>query len=45
MKKVKFSKLSLSDKLLLLTGYLLLGLFVIAIIIPIIYIVIASSFR
>ena len=38
----KFSKLSLSDKLLLLTGYLLLGLFVIAIIIPIIYIVIAS---
>ena len=42
MKKVKFSKLSLSDKLLLLTGYLLLGLFVIAIIIPIIYIVIAS---
>ena len=42
MKKVKFSKLSLSEKLLLLTGYLLLGLFVIAIIIPIIYIVIAS---
>ena len=42
MKKVKFSKLSLSDKLLLLTGYLLRGLFVIAIIIPIIYIVIAS---
>ena len=42
MKKVKFSKLSLSDKLLLLAGYLLLGLFVIAIIIPIIYIVIAS---
>lgn len=42
MKKVKFSKLSLSDKLLLLTGYILLGLFVVAIIIPIIYIIIAS---
>ena len=42
MKKVKFSKLSLSDKLLLLTGYLLLALFVIAIIIPIVYIIIAS---
>ena len=42
MKKVKFSKLSLSDKVLLLVGYLLLALFVIAIIIPIIYIVIAS---
>ncbi|MBR2562461.1 MAG: carbohydrate ABC transporter permease [Lachnospiraceae bacterium] len=42
MKKVKFSKMSLSDKVLLLVGYLLLALFVIAIIIPIIYIVIAS---
>ena len=42
MKKVKFSKLALSDKLLLLVGYLLLALFVIAIIIPIIYIIIAS---
>ena len=34
--------MSLSDKVLLLVGYLLLALFVIAIIIPIIYIVIAS---
>ena len=34
--------MSLSDKMLLLVGYLLLALFVIAIIIPIIYIVIAS---
>ena len=42
MKKVKFSKLALSDKVLLLVGYLLLALFVIAIIIPIIYIIIAS---
>lgn len=42
MKKVKFSKLALSDKVLLLVGYLLLALFVIAIIIPIIYIIFAS---
>ena len=42
MKKVKFSKLALSDKVLLLVGYLLLALFVIAIIIPIVYIIIAS---
>ena len=42
MKKVKFSKMSLSVKVLLLVGQLLLALFVIAIIIPIIYIVIAS---
>ena len=34
--------MSLSDKVLLLVGYLLLALFVIAIIIPIVYIVIAS---
>ena len=42
MKKVKFSKLALSDKVLLLVGYLLLALFVIAIIIPIVYIIFAS---
>jgi len=42
MRKVKFSKMSLSDQLLLIVGYILLGLFVVAIIIPIIYIIIAS---
>ena len=42
MRKVKFSKMSLSDQLLLVVGYILLGLFVVAIIIPIIYIIIAS---
>ncbi len=41
-KKSKFVKLSLQDKTLLTTGYILLGLFVLAIIIPMIYIVIAS---
>jgi putative aldouronate transport system permease protein len=34
--------MSLSDQLLLIVGYILLGLFVVAIIIPIIYIIIAS---
>ena len=38
----KFSRYSIQDKALLLTGYILLGLFVVAIIIPMIYIVIAS---
>ena len=38
----KFSRYSTQDKALLLTGYILLGLFVVAIIIPMIYIVIAS---
>lgn len=38
----KFSRYSIQDKTLLLTGYILLGLFVVAIIIPMIYIVIAS---
>ena len=42
MRKVKFSKMALSDQLLLIVGYILLGLFVVAIIIPIIYIIIAS---
>ncbi len=42
MKTQKFSKLSLADKTLLIVGYLLLGFFVVAIIIPIIYIIIAS---
>ena len=42
MRKVKFSKMALSDQILLIVGYILLGLFVVAIIIPIIYIIIAS---
>ena len=42
MRTVKFSKMSASDKILLIVGYILLGLFVVAIIVPIIYIIIAS---
>ncbi len=42
MKKKKFSRYSLQDQLLLITGYILLGLFVVAIIIPMVYIVVAS---
>ena len=41
-KKSKFSKYSLQDKSLLMVGYILLGLFVIAIIVPMVYIVVAS---
>ncbi|MDE6056206.1 MAG: carbohydrate ABC transporter permease [Lachnospiraceae bacterium] len=41
-KKSKFSKYSLQDKTLLLVGYILLGLFVVAIIVPMVYIVVAS---
>ena len=42
MKKVKFSKYSTQDKLLVGTGYLLIGLFVLAIVVPVIYIIVAS---
>ena len=42
MRTVKFSKMSASDKILLIVGYILLGLFVVAIIVPIIYIITAS---
>lgn len=42
MKKKKFSRYSLQDKSLLLVGYILLGLFVVAIVIPMIYIIVAS---
>ncbi len=42
IKKSKFSKYSIGDKTFLLTGYIILGLFVLAIILPMIYIVIAS---
>ena len=41
-KKSRFARYSLQDKALLLTGYVLLGLFVVAIIIPMLYIVVAS---
>lgn len=42
MGKKKFFKYSLQDKILLMTGYILLGLFVVAILIPMIYIVVGS---
>jgi len=41
-KKSKFARYSGQDKALLLTGYILLGLFVVAIVIPMVYIIIAS---
>ena len=41
-KKSKFMRLSFQDKVLMLIGYIVLGLFVIAIIIPMLYIVFAS---
>lgn len=41
-KKSKFARYSVQDKALLITGYILLGLFVVAIIIPMIYIIVAS---
>lgn len=42
MSNYKFKRLSLSDKALLTIGYLLLGLFVAAIIVPLCYVIIAS---
>lgn len=41
-KKSKFARLSLGDKSFLVCGYVLLGLFVLAIIVPIVYIIFAS---
>ena len=41
-KKSRFARYSLQDKALLTIGYILLGLFVIAIIVPMIYIIVAS---
>ncbi len=41
-KKSRFAKYSVQDKALLMTGYILLGLFVVAIIVPMVYIVVAS---
>ena len=41
-KKSRFARYSTQDKTILLVGYILLGLFVVAILIPMIYIIIAS---
>ena len=41
-KKSAFAKYSAGDKTFLITGYVILGLFVLAIIVPMVYIVIAS---
>ncbi len=41
-KKSEFSRHSTGDKVFLISGYILLGLFVLAIIVPVIYIIIAS---
>ena len=42
MKKKKTQKLSLSDRLILNSGYILLGIFLLAIIVPLIYVIVAS---
>lgn len=42
MNKTKFRKLSIADKLILSGGYLLLAIFVLLIIIPLVYVVVAS---
>ncbi len=42
MRKKKFSQYAPADKALLLAGYILLGIFVVAILLPMVYIVIAS---
>lgn len=41
-KKSRFARYSIQDKALLITGYILLGLFVLAIVIPMLYIIVAS---
>ena len=41
-KKSEFAKLPVGDKILLIIGYILLGMFVVAIIFPMIYIILAS---
>ena len=42
MKKKKRQKLSLSDRLILNSGYILIGIFLLAIIVPLIYVIVAS---
>ena len=41
-KKSEFSKNTTGDKIILITGFVILGLFVLAIILPVIYIILAS---
>ncbi|MCR5826651.1 MAG: carbohydrate ABC transporter permease [Oscillospiraceae bacterium] len=41
-KKSEFAKLSHGDKTILVTGYIILGLFLVAIVVPVIYIILAS---
>ena len=41
-KKSEFSKYPVEDKTILIIGYILLGLFIVAIILPMIYIILAS---
>lgn len=41
-KKSKFAKLPTGDKTILLIGYVILGLFILAIILPVVYIILAS---
>ena len=41
-KKSEFAKLPTGDKTILIIGYILLGMFVVAIIFPMIYIILAS---
>ena len=41
-KKSEFSKYPIEDKTILIIGYILLGLFVVAIILPMVYIILAS---
>lgn len=41
-KKSEFARHSLGDKTILIAGYILLGLFVVAIILPVVYIILAS---
>nr|WP_317362986.1 carbohydrate ABC transporter permease [uncultured Blautia sp.] len=41
-KKSRFARYSIQDKALLIIGYILLGLFVVAIVVPMLYIIVAS---
>ena len=41
-KKSEFARHSLGDKSILIAGYILLGLFVVAIVLPVVYIILAS---
>ena len=41
-KKSEFSKYPVEDKTILIIGYILLGLFIVAIILPMVYIILAS---